>query len=54
MNRNRLKLVVPEDTANESREGEEHALGSMARSSAETQFLHLVQADEGPFPDDAA
>jgi hypothetical protein len=54
MNRNRLKLVDPEDVANASGDGAEAALASPAGLSAETPFLRLVQGDEGGLPEDAA
>jgi hypothetical protein len=53
MRHNRLKLLVPEDSATTT-DGTTELPAAPATSRPVTLRLHLVDADEGAPPDDAA
>ncbi len=54
MRHNRLKLVVPEDNANAVTDGKTDRLEIPATPDPGMRRLRVVDADEGPLPDDAA
>ena len=56
MRHDRLKLVVPEDSANAATDGstELFAVPATPGSWISVRRLRVVDADEGPLPDDAA
>jgi hypothetical protein len=50
----RLKLVVPEDSANAVTDGTADRFDIPATPDPGMRWLRVVDADEGPLPDDAA
>jgi hypothetical protein len=54
MRHDRLKLVVPEDGAPAATDRSTELLGTPAPPDSAVRRLHVVDADEGPLPDDAA
>ena len=54
MRHNRLKLVVPENSATTATDGTEELPAVPARPDFGIRRLRLVDADEGAPPDDAA
>ena len=54
MRHDRLKLVVPEDNPNAVTDGKTERLEIPATSDPGIRLLRVVDADEGPLPDDAA
>ena len=54
MRRDRLKLIVPEDSAPAATDRSTELLGTPAPPDSAVRRLHVVDADEAPFPDDAA
>ncbi len=54
MRHDRLKLVVPEDNAIAVTDGKTDRLEMAATPDPDMRLLRVVDADEGPLPDDAA
>ena len=54
MRHERLKLVVPEDSAKAVTDGKTERLEIPATPDPGMRLLRIVDADEGPLPDDAA
>ena len=54
MQRNRLKLVVPEEGANAPSDGTTDALPVLTTQDSGAPWLRVVHTEEGSFPDDAA
>ena len=54
MRRNRLKLVVVENAKMAATDGPTEIRAVAARADSAMRQLHLVDADEGAPPDDAA
>ena len=54
MKRNRLTLVAPEEAVDVPSDDATNSPQVLTTREAGAPRLHLVQADEGPFPDDAA
>ena len=54
MRHDRLKLVVPEDSAKAATDGTTELLAVPATPDPAMRRLRVVDADEGPLPDDAA
>ena len=54
MQHDRLKLVVPEDSARAATNGSAELSAVPAMPDSSVRRLRVVDADEGPFPDDAA
>jgi hypothetical protein len=50
----RLKLVVPEDSAHAAVDGSSESFAVPAMPDSSVQLMRVVDADEGPPPDDAA
>ncbi len=54
MQHDRLKLVDPEDSADAATDGTTELFAVPAAPESSVRRLRVVDADEGPFPDDAA
>jgi hypothetical protein len=54
MQHNRLKLVIPEDTAKATTDGTAELVSVTGKRDLGHCPLRLLIADEGPAPDDAA
>jgi len=54
MRHDRLKLIVPEDGAKAATDGTTELFAVPATTETSVRRLRVVDADEGPLPDDAA
>ena len=54
MPHNRLKLVVPENSATAATDGTTESLVVVGTPDPDVRRLRLVDSEEAPFPDDAA
>jgi hypothetical protein len=54
MRHNRLKLIVAENSEKTASDSTTDSVVVPARLDFGPRRLHLMDADEGPFPDDAA
>ena len=54
MRHDRLKLVVPENNSNAVTDGKTDRLEIPATPEPGIRLLRILDADEGPLPDDAA